>query len=111
MSKEKLTPTGVKADRGTRTLNVSWADGHTSVLPFDRLRAVCPCVVCKGGHARMGTPPNPCTVRDSPTTNLQLVNIQAMGTYAIQLSWSDGHNTGIYIWETLRTADPINCGQ
>ena len=109
MNKEQLTPTGVKANRITRTLDVSWADGHTSVLPFDGLRKVCPCVVCKGGHARMGTPPNPCTVRDTPATDLQLLSVQAMGSYALQLNWSDGHNTGIYTWETLRQADPVNC--
>lgn len=109
MSKPETTPTGVTADRSARTLKIGWADGRESLYPYDGLRAVCPCVACKGGHARMGTPPNPCTVRDTPATDLQLLAIQPMGSYAIQLNWSDGHSTGIYTWEMLRTADPANC--
>lgn len=31
-----------------------------------------------------------------------LANIQAVGNYAIQAEWKDGHNTGIYSWEILR---------
>lgn len=107
--KKSMTPTGVTAERGARVLRISWADGHESVYPYDGLRAVCPCVECKGGHANMGGPPNPCTVRDTPASNLQLLNIQALGSYAIQLSWSDGHTTGIYTWQMLRQADPLNC--
>lgn len=31
-----------------------------------------------------------------------LANIQAVGNYAIQADWKDGHNTGIYSWDILR---------
>lgn len=109
MSKDSVTPTGVKADKSTRTIQISWADGHTSHLPFDGVRAACPCVMCKGGHANMGKPANPCTVKHAAETNLQLLGIQAMGSYAIQVSWSDGHDVGIFTWEFLRAADPVNC--
>ena len=109
MDKTSYTPTGITGDRTARTLTISWADGQESVYPYDGLRAVCPCVTCKGGHAQMGTPANPCTVRDTPTSNLALLGIHQQGTYAIQLSWSDGHDTGIYTWQYLRQADPANC--
>lgn len=109
MNTQTIRPTKITADRGARELIISWADGRTSRYPFDGLRAVCPCVMCKGGHANMGRPPNPCAVRDTASTDLRLEAIQAMGSYAIQLSWSDGHNTGIYTWTFLRQADPANC--
>ena len=109
MSNQSVTPTGVKADKSNRTIQISWADGHTSHLPFDGLRAACPCVMCKGGHANMGKPANPCTVKNAPKTNLQLLGVQAMGSYALQISWSDGHDVGIFTWEFLRQADPVNC--
>lgn len=107
--KQPITPTGITADRTARTLRIRWSDERESVYPYDGLRAVCPCVMCKGGHANMGKPPNPCTVRDAATTELQLLGIQPLGSYAIQLNWSDGHSTGIYTWEMLRLADPVNC--
>ena len=109
MSAPTVTPTGVTADRKARTLKISWADGHQSTYPYDGLRAVCPCVVCKGGHAMMGRPPNPCKVRDTAATDLELLDILPIGSYALQLNWSDGHTTGIYTWEMLRAADPENC--
>jgi DUF971 family protein len=31
-------------------LHVGWSDGHTSVYPYARLRALCRCASCTGGH-------------------------------------------------------------
>jgi len=102
----KIRPLNVTADRQQRELIISWADGHESRYPFAGLRAVCPCVECKGGHANMGGPPDPRVVRDTPLGDINIVNIQAAGSYALQFEWSDGHWTGIYTWEMLRQACP-----
>jgi DUF971 family protein len=32
-------------------------------------------------------------------------NIETVGEYAIQITWKDGHNTGIYSWEYLQELD------
>ena len=32
----------------------------------------------------------------------KIKDIQQVGNYAIQIHWSDGHNTGIYNWEYLK---------
>lgn len=105
MSKQ-LTPTGIKADRTARTLSINWSDGSTSTYSFDGLRLACPCVECKGGHANMGRATAPSLVRDAPATDLQLANLQTVGAYALQPTWSDGHSTGIYTWDLLRAIDP-----
>ena len=102
----KYRPAGVKADRNERVLIIEWNDGHTSRLPFAGLRAVCPCVDCKGGHANMGGPPDPRIVRDTVNEDINLESVQAAGSYALQFHWNDGHWTGIYTWEMLRQADP-----
>jgi DUF971 family protein len=36
----------------------------------------------------------------------ELVRIDQVGNYAIQLHWSDGHSYGIYSWEYLKELDP-----
>lgn len=54
----------------------------------------------------MGQPPDPRVVRDTPRTNLNLDHLEAVGAYALQFFWSDGHATGIYTWEMLRAACP-----
>lgn len=97
-------PTAVTADKTQRLLIISWADGHQSRLPYAGLRLNCPCVECKGGHLYMGTPPDleVMAQADDPVT---IEQVQAVGTYALQFQWSDGHYTGIYTWEYLRQAD------
>ena len=33
---------------------------------------------------------------------LKMLNVEAVGHYAIRIEWSDGHNTGIYSFDHLR---------
>lgn len=99
-------PRGITADRNEKTLRIEWQDGHVSVYSFAGLRAVCPCVECKGGHEHMGGPPDPRLVRDAEPSDLQLDNLAQVGSYALQFFWSDGHDSGIYTWEVLRQACP-----
>jgi DUF971 family protein len=101
-------PRGITADRNVHLLTINWDDGHKSQFSFDGLRAVCPCVECKGGHVHMGQPPDPKLVRDSPISELDLLKVETVGAYALQFFWSDGHSTGIYTWEMLRSACPCD---
>lgn len=97
-------PADVKVDRQTRQMIIRWNDGEVCHYPFDGLRAICPCVECKGGHAHMGGPPDRAALYQTPATDLTVEGAQAVGAYAIQFQWSDGHWTGIYTWEYLRAA-------
>ena len=101
-----IHPIDVTADRNKREFIIRWEDNHESRYSFDGLRAVCPCVACQGGHAHMGRPPDPRSVRDMALTDLNLENVEAVGSYALQITWSDGHSTGIYTWAFLRAACP-----
>ena len=49
-------PTNIVADRAQRILTITWSDGRDCHYSFAGLRAVCPCVLCQGGHANMGRP-------------------------------------------------------
>lgn len=98
----KPKPTNVIADRQKRLLTIQWNDGTSCDYPFDGLRAICPCVSCKGGHSNMGGPPDHQKLYHSPETDLTLEGLQAVGSYALQFNWSDGHWTGIYTWDYLR---------
>lgn len=99
-------PTAITADRTNRQLTITWNDGRESHYPFAGLRAVCPCVECRGGHAHMGQPPDREKVRNIPNVGMNLEKIEPMGSYALQFIWDDGHYTGIYTWDYLRQADP-----
>jgi DUF971 family protein len=88
-----------------RELALAWGDGHESYLGFDELRTSCPCAVCRGHHGIGTGPPDPLRVVKAPLAGQ--VNIKALnpvGAYAVQIVWSDGHDTGIHSFESLRQA-------
>lgn len=90
-------------------LHIEWPDGHQSAYPLDGLRAVCPCVECAGGHARMGRPVDPRELLEAPRRDVGIQGMDDVGNYAVRFWWSDGHSTGIYSWEFLRRICP--CGE
>lgn len=84
------------------TLEIKWSDGHLSRYELKHLRLECPCATCNG-ETILWKHYGPTKQIMIPTLDqITLIGIQVVGNYAIQLSWKDGHNTGIYTWEYLR---------
>jgi DUF971 family protein len=98
----------IKVSKVKRELSIDWKDGHLSVYPFGLLRAACPCATCRGGHENMRSEPDPEVftqiLEDSLATRLS--KIEAVGQYAINIEWEDGHHYGIYTWHFLRALCP-----
>lgn len=93
-----------------KELHVHWADNHDSRYPFYGLRKACPCVFCQGGHENMGQPVDPLIFIETPARDVSIIDIKQIGNYAIQIVWNDGHQTGIYRYEMLREACPVENG-
>ena len=94
MSAPKLRNLAVTAGE----LALAWGDGHESYIPFERLRGACPCALCQRGESSVagkGSGPSPAIRALVP-----------VGAYAVQVVWSDGHDTGIYSFDTLRRLCP-----
>jgi DUF971 family protein len=104
----QIIPTRIDVNRELAQLKIDWKDGHISVYSFTLLRNACPCVECRGGHDKMGGAPDPevflLPLEDSARTRLAVV--EAVGTYAINIYWEDGHQYGIYTWDFLRGICP-----
>lgn len=49
----------------------------------------------------MGGPPDVAKLWHTQNEALNLENVQAVGSYAVQFFWNDGHSTGIYTWDYL----------
>ena len=100
-------PTNITVDRGKGQLEIVWDDGLVSCYPLAHLREACPCVECRGGHARMGMEHAPDDILQLvPRRSHAITGMSAVGNYALQPSWDDGHSTGIYTWEYLRLISP-----
>jgi len=84
-------------------LAITWEDGHESLLSFPLLRDSCPCAQCQGEpdlSGRVQQPPQP---QEHPEQRNKLVGMQPVGHYGLQLVWGDGHSTGIYAFDYLRS--------
>jgi DUF971 family protein len=81
-------------------LSINWDDDHASIISLRTLRDSCPCAGCQGETVLLKT------YKPEPQQHLPgrytLSGIQQVGHYAIQISWGDGHSTGIYTWAILR---------
>jgi len=87
-----------------RELALAWADGHESYFPFDDLRRACPCALCRG---QRDAPPDPLRIVKAPASGeVTIARLVPVGAYAVQIVWSDGHDTGIHSFESLRVACP-----
>jgi DUF971 family protein len=82
-------------------LVVFWDDQHREEVSLQKLRDHCPCAECQGESVLFHTY-KPVPQPELPGKYL-LTNIQPVGNYGLQLIWGDGHSSGIYTWEILRS--------
>jgi DUF971 family protein len=94
-----LRPTALSKE-GDDCLVIQWSDGHRSVYHWVNLRRACPCAGCNEERQQ---PPDPLRVlKPSELVPLKPVAIEPVGFYAYKITWSDGHDTGIFTLENLR---------
>lgn len=91
-----ITPIGF-ARRDPRTLSVLWEDGRRDDLDVRDLRLACRCAACV--EEMSGRPLlDPASIAPEVAPR----SITSVGNYAITITWSDGHSTGIYAFDYLR---------
>ncbi len=94
-------PSDWQIDADRRVLRISWDDGKVSEYPWEPMRRACPCAWCHGEGAYAGNV-NAATVFTEEQTTLK--QVFPVGRYGITPEWGDGHDTGIYTFESLRRA-------
>ena len=85
-------------------LAIQWNDGSETFLPVRFLRGACPCAACGGEPDVLGDVVRPeVSYTDQ---SFELSGWHLVGGYALQPTWADGHNTGLYTYDYLRRIDP-----
>ena len=84
------TPTDIQLHAKSRLLEITFADGARFEYPCEYLRV-------KSNAAEVRTLGRPETGKEG----VNITAIEPQGNYAIRLVFDDGHDTGIYSWETL----------
>ena len=79
-----------------------WKDGLESYINLKILREKCPCANCEGEKDVFGNIYKADT-KPMNENSFLLKGIQPVGYYALRPFWNDGHHSGIYSFEFLRT--------
>lgn len=86
----------------SRGLDITWQDGSTSFLPVKYLRRMSPSAEAKTMRDELQA--NPLTViPGGDGEQLVAEELELVGSYAVRIRFSDGHDTGLYTWSYLRT--------
>ncbi len=92
--KETPLPTEIKLHQVSRLLEISFDDGKTFRLPCEFLRVYSPSAEVRGHGPGQET-------LQAGKKDVEIKAVEPVGNYAVQLTFSDGHNTGLYSWDIL----------
>jgi DUF971 family protein len=114
MNTQQLTPTRLQLKKDQQ-LEIDWADGQKCVYAISYLRSMCPCAQCR--VVREGSDPHDISPVEKKKPLLTILpgnysgkitvtEAHMVGNYAIQMTFSDEHDTGIFSFEYLREICP-----
>ena len=90
-----MTPTKIKLSKKGGSLSLEYSDGSQFVLSGEYLRVHSPSAEVRGHGEGQET-------LQHGKKGVKVTHLETAGNYAVQLHFSDGHNTGIYSWDYLR---------
>jgi len=91
---ETPTPTEIRLHQKSHVLEIAFADGRNFRLPFEYLRVYSPSAEVRGHGPGQ-------EVLQTGKRDVDIRTLEAVGSYAVQPVFSDGHSTGIYTWDYL----------
>ncbi|SAL14591.1 hypothetical protein AWB64_00716 [Caballeronia sordidicola] len=94
LTKQTPIPTGIVVHSRTRALELQYANDQTYRVPFELLRVYSPSAEVQGHGPGQET-------LQTGKRDVSIISVDPVGHYALQLTFSDGHNTGIYSWDIL----------
>lgn len=89
-------PKNIRSVRADELLEFHWPDGSCDRLSYRLLREACPCAACVDEMTGR-------RILDISTIpdDIHPADIAFTGNYALKITWSDGHSTGLYTWDHL----------
>ena len=94
LSSDTPRPNEIKLHQKSRLMEISFADGEVFKFPYEFLRVHSPSAEVRGHSPGQ-------EILQTGKQDVMINHIEPVGSYAIQLDFSDGHNTGLYSWDLL----------
>ena len=87
-------PEDIRLSKAKNSLFVKFDNGYEVTLTAELLRVESPSAEVQGHGSGQKTTP-------AGKANVTIVAIEPVGNYAIRISFSDGHDTGLFSWDIL----------
>ncbi len=94
MDKATPVPTEIKLHQKSRVMEIHFSDDRQFELPYELLRVYSPSAEVRGHGPGQ-------EVLQAGKREVDIVSLEPVGSYAVQPTFSDGHDTGIYSWDYL----------
>ncbi len=94
LTRDTPLPTSITVHQQSRMLEVGFADGAQFRIPFELMRVYSPSAEVQGHGPGQ-------EVLQTGKRDVGLNGLEPIGNYAVQPSFSDGHDTGIFSWDYL----------
>jgi DUF971 family protein len=94
MSSFQHQPTALTVHQQSRQLEISFDDGSTFRIPFELMRVYSPSAEVQGHGPGQET-------LQTGKREVEITAVETVGHYAVQPTFSDGHDSGLFTWEYL----------
>lgn len=88
-------PVEIRRHKDRRSLSVAWDDGVSRRFSAEYLRVNSPSAEVQGHGPGQ-------KVIVTGKENVEILNVEPVGAYAVRLTFDDMHSTGIYDWDWFR---------
>src|SRR3954451_6782507 len=94
LASDSPTPRSMTVHGRSRVLEIFFSDGAQFRIPFELMRIYSPSAEVKGHGPGQ-------EVLQTGKRDVELVELKPVGNYAVQPTFSDGHDSGIFSWDYL----------
>lgn len=94
LDRQSPYPQDITVHAQSRVLDIAFSDGARFQLPFELMRIYSPSAEVQGHGPGQA-------VLQTGKRNVDIVTLQPVGNYAVQPTFSDGHDSGIFSWDYL----------
>jgi DUF971 family protein len=94
LDKTSPTPLDITVHSQSRVLEISFSSGEVFRIPFELMRVYSPSAEVQGHGAGQET-------LQTGKREVDIVTLESVGNYAVQPTFSDGHDGGLFSWDYL----------
>lgn len=94
LNKDTPTPHDITVHSASKVLEIAFSDGQSFRIPFELMRVYSPSAEVQGHGPGQET-------LQTGKREVGIVSLEPVGNYAVQPTFSDGHDSGIFAWDYL----------